>query len=192
MIHSLQTKLTLSFVFLIVVISGLVFFYTFNATKKALKSQLRNELMSTAAAVSAVINGDAHARLAPGDEQKPEFQQIISQLRRVQQNNPNIKYIYTMRKTGQGPEFVVDADYGKDQDTVKIGQFYGEGLQFPQLLEGFEKTSADYEMTTDQWGVVLSGYSPIRDSLGNPVGLVGVDMDSKDVVDRLLFIQNTI
>jgi len=190
--HSLQTKLTLSFVLLIVVISGMVFFYTFRATKKALKDQLRNELMSTAAAVSAVIDGNAHARLAPGDEGRPEFRKILEQLRAVQGNNPDIKYIYTMRRTQQGPEFVVDADYGTGEDTVKIGQLYQEGLQFPQLLEGFDKTSADYEMTTDQWGVVLSGYSPIRDSLGHPVGLVGIDMDSKDVVARLRVIQNSI
>ncbi|MBI5806501.1 HAMP domain-containing protein [candidate division TA06 bacterium] len=190
--HSLQTKLTLSFVLLIVVISGMVFFYTFRATKKALKDQLRNELMSTAAAVSAVIDGNVHAGLKPGDENTPEFRKILEQLRAVQGNNPGIKYIYTMRRTQQGPEFVVDADYGTGEDTVRIGQFYEEGLQFPQLLEGFEKTSADYEMTTDQWGVVLSGYSPIRDSLGNPAGLVGIDMDSKDVVARLKVIQNSI
>jgi methyl-accepting chemotaxis protein len=191
-INSLQTKLTLSFVLLIVVISGLAFFYTFDATKKALKEQMRCELRSTASAIATQIDGDVHASLKPGEEQKPEFLKIQKQLIRARDNNPHIKYVYTMRRTEQGADFVVDADYGQDEDAATIGQPYEEIDQAPELLAGFEKNSADYEFTTDQWGVVLSGYAPIRDSLGNPVGLVGVDMDSKDVIMRQQFIQNTI
>jgi methyl-accepting chemotaxis protein len=191
-LSSLQTKLTLSFVLLIVVISGLAFFYTYDATKKALKEQMRCELRSTASALATQINGDIHASLKPGDEQKPEYLMIQRQLEKARQNNPHMKYVYTMRQTEKGAEFVVDADYGQDEDAAGIGQVYEEAGQAPELLAGFEKNSADFDFTVDQWGVVLSGYSPIRDSLGNPVGLVGVDMDSKDVLIRQQFIQNTI
>ena len=55
----------------------------------------------------------------------------------------------------------------------------------PQLLAGFSGPSADDEFTTDQWGTVLSGYSPIRDSTGTIVGIVGVDMDSSVVTAEL-------
>jgi methyl-accepting chemotaxis protein len=184
MIDSLVTKLTLSFVLLIVVIAGLAFFTTYDATQKALKAQMGCELRSTAAAAAAMLDGDLHAGLKSGDEQK--------YLQKIRANNPNIKYIYTMRRAGEGVEFVIDADYGAEEDAASIGEAYEQGPNFKELMEGFEHNSADQEFTTDQWGVVLSGYSPIRDSLGNSVGLLGVDMDSREVIARQQFIQNTI
>jgi methyl-accepting chemotaxis protein len=192
MIDSLVTKLTLSFVLLIVVIAGLAFFTTYDATQKALKAQMGCELRSTAAAAAAMLDGDLHAGLKSGDEQKTEYLNIQKYLQKIRANNPNIKYIYTMRRAGEGVEFVIDADYGAEEDAASIGEAYEQGPNFKELMEGFEHNSADQEFTTDQWGVVLSGYSPIRDSLGNSVGLLGVDMDSREVIARQQFIQNTI
>jgi methyl-accepting chemotaxis protein len=191
-LHSLQTKLTLSFLLLIVVISALVLLTTNNATKRALKEQMGCELRSTASAVASHIDGDSHAGLGAGDERKPEYLSIQEYLRSVRSGNPSIKYIYTMRRSDKGVEFVIDADYGIEEDAAAIGEMYEEGAAFQELLDGFERNSADKEFTTDEWGVVLSGYAPIRDSLGNSAGLVGVDMDSKDVIARQKFIQRTI
>ncbi|MDO9390330.1 MAG: HAMP domain-containing protein [bacterium] len=192
MTHSLVTKLTLSFVLLIVVIAGLAFVTTYNATQKALKEQMGCELRSTAAAAASLIDGGQHAGLRAGDEQKPQYLDIQKQIQKIRANNPNIKYIYTMRRAGDGVEFVIDADYGAEEDAASIGEAYEQGPNYKELMDGFERNSADKEFTTDQWGVVLSGYSPIRDSLGNSVGLLGVDMDSKEVIARQQFIQNTI
>lgn len=191
-VHSLRTKLTLSFLCLIVVISALVLLTTNNATRKALKEQMRRELRSTASAVASHIDGDVHAGLRAGDEQKPEYLAIQKYLQKVRANNPYIKYIYTMRRGDKGVEFVIDADYGITEDAALVGQVYEEGTTYPELLDGFERNSADKEVTTDEWGVVLSGYAPIRDSLGASAGLVGVDMDSGEVMARQHFIQGTI
>jgi adenylate cyclase len=185
--HSLKTKLTLSFVVLILLISGMAFLYTFNETKKALKEQMRTELMSVASAVAVNLNGDIHAGIKPGDEGTPAFQAIGQALLKVQEANDHITYIYTMRKTGEGAVFVVDPD---DEEPAKIGELYEETND--EMLAGFERPSADNEYVTDQWGTFLSGYAPIRDSLGNSVGLVGVDMTSKDVIAKQRFIGNTI
>ncbi len=191
-VHSLRTKLTLSFLFLIVIISALVLLVTNNATRKALKEQMGCELRSTASAVASNIDGDSHAGLKPGDEDKPEYLAILKYLQTVRTNNPQIKYIYTMRRGDKGVEFVTDADYGITEDAALIGLAYEEGSAIKELLDGFERNSADKEFTTDEWGVVLSGYAPVRDSLGRSVGLVGVDMDSGDVIARQKFIQGTI
>ncbi len=185
--HSLKTKLTLSFVLLILLISGMAFLYTFNETKKALKEQMRTELMSVASAIAVSIDGDVHAKIKPGDEGTPAFKIIGQALLKVQEANDHITYIYTMRKTEEGAVFVVDPD---DEEPAKIGELYEETND--EMLAGFEKPSADNEYVTDQWGTFLSGYAPIRDSLGNSVGLVGVDMSSKDVIAKQRFIGNTI
>jgi HAMP domain-containing protein len=195
LLNSLQTKLTLSFILLILIVSGLAFFYTFGETKKALKEQMRNELRTAAAAVSPLIDAEAMAALKPGDESKPEYLAIAGKLLKVQKLNPTILFIYTMRKTGDGVEFVVDGNWGipnekGENDAAKIGQLYAEPPQ--EMLNGFERPSADTDFTTDQWGTVLSGYAPVMDAQGKSVGLIGIDMKSDEVIARQSFIGNTI
>lgn len=187
--QSIQTKLTVSFIVLILVISGLTFVFTYGETKSALKETTQDELKALAATIATQIDGDAMAAFQPGDEETAEFIAIRDQLDTIRSSNPEILYLYTMRSVGDTVEFVVDADYGID-DGAAIGDLYDEAGS--DLLAGFAAPSADSEFTTDQWGTVLSGYAPIKDSAGAVVGLVGVDMDSSRVIDRQDFIGNTI
>ena len=185
--HSLKTKLTVSFILLILLISGMAYLYTFNQTKRALKEQMRCELMSVASSVASAIDGDLHNRIGPGGQQSPEFLAVADLLTRVKKNNPKITYLYTMRQDGQGAYFVVDPD---PEEPAQIGEAYEDVNQ--EMLAGFREPSADLDFVTDKWGTFLSGYAPIRDSLGNSVGLVGVDMDSRMVIARQEFIGRTI
>jgi len=183
--NSLQTKITLNFVLLIAVISSSAYFMTYGTTREALMEQLRSELRSAASALASQVDPEVQARLSPGDEAKPEYQAIRSQLERAKTANSNIKFVYTMRQTGAGVQFVIDADYGVKPDGCRIGQPYTQGPNTKDLMEGFEQPSADQKFTKDEWGVVLSGYAPIRHASGESVGLLGVDMDSKEVERRL-------
>lgn len=191
-VHSLQTKLTLSFVVLILVIAGMTFLITFQETKRALKDQMRRELMSVASALAAQVDGDAHDRIAPGGEAGADYRAIQRMLVKAREANPSIRFVYTMRRSGQGTAFVVDADWGTDTTAAAVGEAYPEGEANRQLQAGFQRTSADDDFTTDEWGVVLSGYSPILTAQGKPAGLLGVDMDSKLVLERQRFIGRTI
>jgi len=149
----------------------------------ALKESLQEKLMSVAGIEAHEIDGDAFARLQPGDESSAGFIQVRDRLHDVKEASPDIHYIYTMRKNGDTVEFVVDADYGYRSDAAGIGEIYP--VPEPELLAGFVAPSADTMFTTDQWGTVLSGFSPIRNSTGAVVGIVGVDMDSSKVMGSL-------
>jgi HAMP domain-containing protein len=189
-LYSLQTKLIASFVLLIVIIAGGTFFYTFTETKKALKETMRDELKAVASSVATQINGDAISALKNGDETTTNFALIRNQLLAIRSSFPDIKFVYTMRNENNKVCFVVDADYGNSKDAASIGDAYEKTN--PRLLDGFIKTSADDEFTTDQWGSVLSGYAPIKNSKGSIVGLVGIDMTSDRVIQKQNFIGNTI
>lgn len=188
--NSLITKLTVSFIILILIVSGLTFFYTYTETKNALKDRMQDELRAVASVAATQIDGDALAALKPGDENTTVFMAISEQLNAMRASNPDIKYIYLMRKAGDIVEFTVDADYGTADDAAKIGDVYEEANG--ELIAGFSQPSVDQEFTTDQWGTVLSGYAPVKDSKGNIVGLLGVDMDSSRVLQQQEFIGNTI
>lgn len=188
--NSLVTKLTVSFILLILIVSSMTFFYTYNETKKALKERMQDELQSVAGVAATQINGSVIAALKPGEENTVAYTEIRDQLVAMRAINPDIKYIYIMRKNGEAVEFAVDADYGTDPEAAMIGDVY-EGTN-PELMAGFTSLSADKEFTTDEWGTVLSGYAPITDASNNVVGLVGVDMTSDRVIQQQEFIGNTI
>lgn len=152
-------------------------------TRSALKGSVQERLISTASIAASEIDGDSFAKLSEGDENTEEFTRIRDQIRRIKEASNKVRFIYTMRKSGDSVEFVVDGDYGYSSDAGAIGEKYPQAES--QLLAGFYGPSADDEFTTDQWGTVLSGYSPIRDSTGTVVGIVGVDMDSSDVTAEL-------
>ncbi|MFH0875521.1 MAG: HAMP domain-containing protein [archaeon] len=189
-IDSLETKLVVSFLMLILIISGGTFVFTYSQTKSALKEQMREELMSIAGVAATQIDGDVLSKLIPGDESSAKFIQIRDQLVKIKDSNSHIMYLYTMRKDGSRVEFIVDADYGIKEDAALIGDVYEEDAI--ELINGFSKISADTEFTTDEWGTVLSGYAPIKDSGGKTVAIIGVDMDSNKVIERQNFIGNTI
>lgn len=188
--NSLITKLTVSFIILILIVSGLTFFYTYTETKNALKDRMQDELQAVASVAATQVNGDLMAALKPGDENTTGFTAINDQLNDMRASNPDIKYIYLMRMNGDTVEFVVDADYGQAEDAAMIGDAYEEAND--ELIAGFAGPSVDSEFTTDQWGTVLSGYAPVKDSKDNIVGLLGVDMDSSRVLQQQEFIGNTI
>lgn len=158
-------------------------------TQGVLKDSVQGELMSVAGAAASQIDGDAFVLIQTGSEDTTEFLAIRDQLWGVKEAVPDILYIYTMRNNGGLIEFVVDGDYGYADDASLIGDTYPEAE--PEMYQGFEGPSADEEFTTDQWGTVLSGFAPIRDSAGNVVGIVGVDMDSTVVQDEIDYL-NTI
>jgi methyl-accepting chemotaxis protein len=188
--NSLITKLTVSFIILILIVSGLTFFYTYSETKNALKERMQDELQAVASVAATQINGDAMAALRPGDENTSAFQDINAQLNAMRTSNPDIMFIYLMRKNGDAVEFVVDADYGITDDAAMIGHVYEDPNA--ELLAGFTGPSVDNDFTTDEWGSVLSGYAPVKDSQGNIIALIGVDMDSAKVMQQQEFIGNTI
>jgi adenylate cyclase len=183
-------KLTVSFILLIIIVAGLAFFYTYSESKDALKERMQDELKTVASVTATQINGDMLASLKAGDENTTEFLAIRDQLDSIRKSSPDIKYVYTMKKVGDEVQFIVDADYGILDNPGTIGEVYEEADS--DLLEGFSKPTATQDFYTDEWGTLLSGFAPVKDSGGNVVGLVGVDMDSQSVINQQNFIGSTI
>ncbi len=183
---SFMTWASLVFLCLIIVIAAGTFTVTYQESRSALREATREELISLASIVATQVDGDIFREIEPGDENTPEFLAIRDQLNAIRNSDRNIRYIYTMKKSGDDIIFVVDGDYGIKPDAAVIGQLYPDPP--PELFEGFRIPSADREFTSDMWGTFLSGYAPIFDSDGNSVGLAGVDMDESAVVARMDFL----
>ena len=136
-------------------------------------------LKALAVEVASEIDGDAMAALKPGDEKTPAFTAIRDELNAFRDANPGVIYVYTMRKTENATEYVVDADYGNGY-APEIGYVYVPMEEDVAFLAGFEGPTAEPGFYFDEWGnettTLLSGYAPVRDASGAVVGLVGVDV----------------
>jgi HAMP domain-containing protein len=193
-INSLQTKLTISFIVLILVVSTLTYFFTFKETKKGLKEITQTELIALSSVIANELSGtlaEEMSLLRPGDESSEKFISLVAKLDSIRNAHSDIKYLYTMKKDAGKLFFMVDADYGNPDDPgAGIGEQYEDFND--KMMAAFDKPSVDNEFTTDKWGTLLSGYAPIHDPKGNLVGIVGVDMSSDLVVAKQNFIGKTI
>jgi PAS domain S-box-containing protein len=182
MFKRVPEKMSMVLLLMILVFSGCSILYISFVTTHALKEQTREEISGFARLAGGQIDGDAVSSLQPGDERTVTFINLRNQLNHLRSALPDVRYIYIMRKSGNDVVFVVDGEYGQSPDAARIGQRYN--TTNPDLLNGFYQTSVDRDFTTDQWGTYLSGYSPVMDSRGKIVGLIGMDIQQQTVNDR--------
>ena len=158
--------------------------YEFRLSSKF--NETRNRLMLIASNSVLSINADEVLKvpLYQRSENSPEYNVVYDKLVKVKEANPSIKYVYIMTVTDQPGilQYVVDADPVPEIMTAKCptslpGDKY-DARQIPEMLNAYSGPSADKKITTDVWGVFLSGYAPIRDAAGKSVAILGVDSDA--------------
>ncbi|MFA6673474.1 MAG: hypothetical protein WCS24_12580, partial [Methanoculleus sp.] len=138
----------------------------------------QERLEALAVEVAGKIDGDAMAALKPGDESTPAFTAIRDELNIFRTANPEIFYIYTMRKAGNITEYVVDADYGSDNNALAIGEGYTLTDLDTVLLAGFEEPTAEIYS-------LICGYAPITNASGASVGMAAIEAGNPITQERL-------
>lgn len=172
---SILTKLFLSHFAAIVLVSGSAGTYFYFSAVDNLMQALQSRLQNSAALVSQGLDTRHLGAIRDAvDMASPKYREYIEILRGYVRANPDIAYIYVMRKEDDRVEFVLDSD--TDQP-ASPGEEYPHRI--PSLLEGFVRPSVDTAITGDRWGRFLSGYSPLDAAEGQY--LVGIDMRADEV-----------
>jgi methyl-accepting chemotaxis protein len=188
--NSLQFRLTVSFVLLILLITGLTYFSTYNEAKKSLKETVREELIEVIGVVSTQVKGDILKKmllLKAGDEETVEYKEIAGFLMDLRKNSKDLANFYVLRREGDKMFFLADDAYlATPDDFAKIGEEYADYDE--ALVQGFIAATASPEFYTDKWGTFLSGYAPLKDETGNTVAVIGVDMAVEKVLTKQKFI----
>jgi hypothetical protein len=163
--------------------------------KAALFDELRRHVTDLASTAAMTID-PAWVRAASGPDgpAAPEAQKLTALLARIDQHNPDIRYVWVMRRSGKDPAtmaFVAlsvpendAAASGPATAAARPGDLY-DASRFPELLLGFDGPTADRDYDqTDEWGVALSGYAPIVDEAGQAIAVIGVDVARAELDDR--------
>ncbi len=171
----------------------------FVRSKALMQEELQERLKDTAAAAALQFDSSVIEQLTGSIEEleNTDFQNIVHRLQRIRRTIPGIRYAYLMRRTDDPDTlaFIADADLllpdteldrngngtvDPDEEPSQPGEEY-DVSDFPALkISAFVEPSADSEITTDQWGQLISGYAPIKNADGRTVAVLGLDMQAEE------------
>jgi len=176
-----STKLFLSHIVAVFLVSGSVGTFFYVRAMDNLMRSLQSRLQNSAALLSQTVDAQELQGIhSEEDVQLEAYQNVLEKVRRVRRTNPDIAFLYVMRRGDDGAvRFVVDSDETEGQ--AKPGKVYEDVV--PEMLEGFHQPVVDEELYEDEWGVFLSGYAPLRNGEGRY--LVGIDMRADEVRNNL-------
>ena len=173
---AIQKKLFLSHFLAVLLVSGSIGTYFYLSAADTLMASLKNRLQNSAAMISQTVDADRLTEIkGPKDTQSPIYRDLLQLLRSFKKANPDIAFLYLMRREGQRVVFVVDSDETTFQ--ALPGREYKNTV--PALWTGFDRPAVDNQITQDEWGSFISGYAPLKN--GGGTFLVGLDMRADEV-----------
>ncbi|MBV6395699.1 MAG: hypothetical protein HFACDABA_01279 [Anaerolineales bacterium] len=210
---SLRTKLIAALALLFVLTFVAIFGWLDKFVTDMAMKNLQGDLLATARAAASGIDGDAHTALVQsGRIDDPTYTAIAEHLRTIKKANPQASGVYTYILSEKNatevnlivsaalPPGVIDPSAAPVLATgqcavppssrPELGQIYSDTS--PAMLDGVRVAGADTTLWEDEWGAWLSGYAPILNSAGEPVGAVGVDMCARDVIELQNNIQRNV
>lgn len=180
---SLRTRLAIVLIILAALFTAGVSSVLYLNFSQELRNSLRHRLENITTLAGLQQDGDALLNVqSEGDE---SFIKIREQNLKIRRAEPELRFVYTMRKDAQGIYFVVDAGLPSETGYSPFGTRYEE--PGPALVENFDSmtgTILEPEFYTDEYGTFLSGYTPIFSSDGQRVGVIGVDITANTILAR--------
>ncbi len=168
-------KLFISHFAAILLVSGSIGTYFYSSAHDSLLGSLRSRLKNSAALISNSFDvATLRSINGPADVDSPGYRDSVALARDFVASNPDIAFVYVMRRDGGNVYFVLDSDLDRP---AKPGELYEEYI--PELIQGFLRPSSDREIYGDKWGYFLSGYSPLEGGEGEY--LLGIDMRADEV-----------
>jgi diguanylate cyclase (GGDEF)-like protein len=165
-------------------VSGSIGTYFYLSAYSSLLNSLQIRLRSSAALISQTLDARTLAEIrAPADTVRPVYRETLDLLRSIKKTNPDIAFLYLMRREGSRVFFVVDSDETSAQ--ALPGREYKHTL--PALWAGFNGPTVDNKVYEDEWGAFMSGYAPIKSGQG--AYLVGLDMRASEVKGKFRRLQ---
>jgi GAF domain-containing protein/HAMP domain-containing protein len=181
--YSLGVILAIGISLLAIVSVGITIGVLYFNFSQVSRQDLRQRLINIAELAALQQDGDKFEQITSQDD--PLYEEFRLQNLEIRKIDPEIAFVYTMRKDEQGIYFVVDAGEPGEIDIARYGERYFDAS--PTLQANFdllESAIADQEIYTDTYGSFLSAYAPIRNSKGERVGVIGVDIRADDIIDR--------
>ncbi len=183
---TLQVKLGLCFAAIAVLISGLATVGLYMSTVDWLRDSLRRQIRDAVGIAAINLDGDAFASLTRREQEaQPTFTQLRQQLQHIRDAGANYRYIYTLRRNGDGDiVFVVDGE-DNPADLVHLNEVYeGASETLQANFDTLTQPLVEEEFYSDKWGTWLTGYAPVYGSDDQRKVILGMDIAARTVLTR--------
>lgn len=178
---SLRTRLAVTLIVLAALFSLGVASILYLNFQREQREGLQHRLENITTLAGMQQDGDTLKKVQAQDDEN--FQKIHATNLRIKTSDPDLRFVYTMRKEQGNIYFVVDAGYPNEPDISAFGERYEEPSQ--TLVDRFDSmtgTVVESEFYTDEYGTFLSAYTPIFGSDGARVGVLGVDITANTIL----------
>ncbi len=181
----LSTKITLTFTLSILLVTLLLTTVAYVASYQMTVTNVGNRAADIAAVSLENINVEEfNSYNTEEDKDKESYKNVIDKLSFIRKISGS-KYLYAMRKNDDGEfEYVIDTS----EEPSAIGEVeeivYEE---FETVYSGQPYISKKIQI--DEYGTLVSAYSPIKDNNERVVGFIGVDYDVEKEYLLLLRVQ---
>ena len=186
----------------------ILFTLLYSSARRSVLNEIRHQAMAVAVAVAEAIPSDDLAQIqTPEDIGKDAYRRIQTYFGRIIEENPDVRYLYTMRRSTREHasesdfEYVVDAaprDVNRNGliDREESCELPGEPYNahtLPEMISAWSRPGADPEPSPDPpYPDVLSGYAPIQNPLGQTIAVVGADITAATVRMKLFALRGVI
>jgi GAF domain-containing protein/HAMP domain-containing protein len=178
---SLRTRLAVTLIILAALFSAGVSSILYFNFQRELRENLRHRLENITTLAGLQQDGDTFLQVQTQNDEF--FQQIHATNLRIKASEPNLRFVYTMRKNEDGIYFVVDAGLPGEPLISAYNDPYEEPSQ--TLVKNFDTLSGtivEPDFYTDEFGTFLSAYTPIYTSDGQRAGILGVDITADTIL----------
>jgi signal transduction histidine kinase len=130
------------------------------------------------------------------DYQKSTWKKVVNQLIKIRASNPDIVFAYILRKDPLNPSqmiFVADShslnpnakiDLDSNGIIDSADALTPPGTPYENVpiesFDGYNEPTTNKNLYQDQWGTLISGYAPIRDSNNETKAIIAVDIRADD------------
>jgi len=197
LLFHIRIFVSMSFNFIVILTGVLMCICIYFYVRAVLRESLYIRLNDLSFTVAKNIDGDKFSKIIGKDDQTSYDNYVFIQrrLQDIQKNTTDIFYIYSMKLNEKKESvFMVPTD----DDRGLMGWMFVPYEDFPddaRFLYDTPGVKVIESFIKDDYGTWVSGYASILDSKGNIVGVVGVDVSAKKVINserRLLLIIGSI
>ena len=174
-------------------VTNVTIYFIYLRSVEAVKGEIRDGLLRNVSMAATTLDGDTHSKFtAETQPNDPVYIDFIARMEAIRRASSDVRYMYTNSSKNGNIYFVANGAPQDDNDNDGIPDVA------PQLMDPYldagnalkealrtNKPTVSKEPYTDIWGTFYSAYAPFKDSKGNVVGTLGMDLELRTLQQRL-------
>lgn len=166
----------------LVLITGLIIgIVSYQSSTKLVIESLNKQVTKISEYALSRVDVNEFKVLVEKQEENDYYQQLQLELNSIREAN-GLTYLYTMAKRDDDYIYIVDGMLSEEASA--LGEV--EEIEYEDMIKVFETAlPTGGQLSSDEYGALLSTYLPIKDSNGELVGIIGADYDATEIYDLL-------